>query len=414
MVERDKITGILRDTADNINNETENPDETLKAEAAPESVGETTDKLTFSGKLRIRGFFSFYFLFSFFIFVFSLTVYILSRLSPGFAELWTRYPSSWIRLVLAKLTTPFSFSLAECLLLSVPVLAIIYLIVSWRGMNRASSQADFYKWLLPLLCAVMLVVSCFFVTFGPSFFRYPLEENLGLVKEDVSAQELYDTAVKISIEMQEELDEVVFRYGGSSKMPYSYRELADKMNEAFKDYASKADYISSFYAYPKPIALSEPFTYTHISGVYSFITGESNININYPDFIIPFTMAHEMSHQRGIAREDEANFVAYLVCLESDDVYIRYSGYSNMINYVMNALYKADKDLYFDFYHNHYPIRVRSEFSAFSLFFDKYRDSSASTVTGTINNSFLSSQGQSEGIRSYGLVVDLAVAYYKD
>jgi hypothetical protein len=58
------------------------------------------------------------------------------------------------------------------------------------------------------------------------------------------------------------------------------------------------------------------------------------------------------------------------------------------------------------------PDVVSKEFSAYSAFFDKYRESTASKVTGTVNNSFLESQGQSAGTKSYGLVVDLAVAYY--
>jgi endo-1,4-beta-mannosidase len=143
------------------------------------------------------------------------------------------------------------------------------------------------------------------------------------------------------------------------------------------------------------------------------MTGESNINTNYPDFLAPFTMAHEMAHQRGIAREDEANFVAFLVCIGSDDAYIRYSGYTNVANYIANALNTANYNKYVDMMVNHYPTEVMKEFVAYSDFFDEYRDSTASEVTGVVNNAFLQSQGQSAGTKSYGLVVDLAVAYYK-
>ena len=88
-------------------------------------------------------------------------------------------------------------------------------------------------------------------------------------------------------------------------------------------------------------------TYTHISGVYTFFTGEANINVNFPDYTTPFTSAHELSHQRGIGPEDEANFMAFLVCIESDDTYIKYSGYMEVFEYVISALYKTDKDKYY-------------------------------------------------------------------
>ena len=196
-------------------------------------------------------------------------------------------------------------------------------------------------------------------------------------------------------------------------MPYSYYEMTGKLNDAFAAYAEKADYISSFRASVKPVVLSVPMTYTHISGVYTFFTGEANVNVNFPDFCTPYTTAHEMSHQRGIAREDEANFVAFLVCMESDDVYIRYSALVNLLQYVSSALSRADSELYATVYRGHYSSALRSELSAYSKFFDEYRQSTASTVVGAVNDTFLQSQGQTQGTQSYGLVVDLFVAYYK-
>ena len=55
---------------------------------------------------------------------------------------------------------------------------------------------------------------------------------------------------------------------------------------------------------------------------------------------------------------------------------------------------------------------VRYEMIAYSEFFDKYRDSTASKVSGTVNDTYLKIQG-TEGTKSYGMVTDLAVAYYK-
>ena len=119
--------------------------------------------------------------------------------------------------------------------------------------------------------------------------------------------------------------------------------------------------------------LSELMSYTHITGVYTFFTGEANINVAFPDYTIPYTAAHELAHQRGIAREDEANFVAFLVCNESDDPYIRYSAYLNLYEYVASSLYSADPELYFDVRYT-IPLDIRREMAAYSDFFEKYRD----------------------------------------
>lgn len=391
-----------------------NPEESINTSSEEQNeFFNAAGKLTFKGKLRERGFFSAYFVTGVFIFIFSLLVYIISRLSPGFAEFWSRYPAYWLKFLLAKISSVITISIAELFLVSVPVLLIAYLVASWRAMGKAGKQSDFYKWLLPLIFVLLMIVSSFFTAFGPSYFRYSLDKNLSLDRQNVSGQELYDTAVKLTADMNGCLNEVNFKYGGASVMPYSYKELTGKINTAFKKYADKTDYINSFESYPKPIVFSELFTYTHISGVYTFMTGEANVNINYPDFIIPYTMAHEMAHQRGIAREDEANMVAFLVCMESDDAYVRYSGYSNMLNYLLNALYSADKSLYTEFNQKYYPTEVRAEFVSYALFFKKYEKSTASKVVGGVNDTFLKSQEQKAGTQSYGLVVDLTVAYYK-
>ena len=52
--------------------------------------------------------------------------------------------------------------------------------------------------------------------------------------------------------------------------------------------------------------------------------------------------------------------------------------------------------------------------AAYSEFFDKYRDSVVSEASNAINDLYLNANGDKNGTKSYGLVVDLAVAYYKE
>ncbi len=120
--------------------------------------------------------------------------------------------------------------------------------------------------------------------------------------------------------------------------------------------------------------------------------------------------AHEMSHQRGVAREDEANFVSFLVCTSSDDPYIRYSGYLDMFTEVRDKLYSADHDMYTALM-NKVPTKIRGELNSYSLFFDKYRENVAATISDKVNDTYITSHGQEAGIKSYGLVVDLLCAY---
>jgi hypothetical protein len=204
---------------------------------------------------------------------------------------------------------------------------------------------------------------------------------------------------------------VEFISQGFSVMPYTKEDMNTRLNAAYRKVAEEYGFITHVDSRVKPVLVSEIMSYMHITGVYSFFTGEANLNVNFPDYTLPYTAAHEMSHQRGIAREDEANFMAFLVTVASDDPYIRYSGYLNAYEYVANALWRADRELYYKAVAR-LNTEVKDEMAAYSAFYDQYRDSTVSQVSNTINDSYLQSQG-TPGTVSYGMVVDLTVAYYR-
>jgi hypothetical protein len=82
-----------------------------------------------------------------------------------------------------------------------------------------------------------------------------------------------------------------------------------------------------------------------------------------------------------------------------------------MYEYVANALYRASPELYAKA-SGKLHADVKSEMVAYSNFFAKYQNSTAGSVSGAVNDTFLKFQG-TEGTASYGMVVDLTVAYYK-
>ena len=128
--------------------------------------------------------------------------------------------------------------------------------------------------------------------------------------------------------------------------------------------------------------------------------------------IIPFTVAHEFAHQRGISRENEANFIAFLVCIRSSDPYVRYSGYVNMLEYVASALNRTDKEAGSSLYAA-LSAEVYGEMRAYSKFYYDNKSELLGTISEFVNDNYLKAQG-TEGVVSYGLVVRLAVAYYSN
>ena len=337
-------------------------------------------------------------------------LYVAFFFSKSFSDFFNRYISSVIRAALAHLTGWIPFSLAEYLIILLPLILVV---LASFGMRR---YADTWRGVFVFCGAVLsvagLIFSIFTLGFAPAYRGSTLDERLGLERTEVSAEELYETALILAEAASEEYKEVKFSSSTHfSVMPYNYSKMNDLLIEAYGKVCDEYTFIARLDSNIKPIMLSEPMSYTHITGVYTFFTGEANLNVAFPDHTLPYTAAHELSHQRGIAREDEANFMAFIVCTASDDAYIRYCGYVNLYDYVASALYSASPELYAKV-RDTLPSEIKAEQRAYSEFFDKYRDSVASDVSETVNNAYLTLHG-TEGTKSYGMVVDLAVAYYR-
>lgn len=341
----------------------------------------------------------------------SAILFVIFLCSEKVSDFFNRYVSSVFRAVFAHLTSWIPFSVAEfLLLLLIPVIVLL----SMLGIrNYADTWRNVGIYCASLLSVVALVFSLFVVGFSAGYRGTTLDQKLGMERCDVDAEELYATALILS----EELNAISPEIGYSTEtkfsvMPYGLSEMSDLLNEAYARTCEEYSFMPRLRSRVKPVMLSRAMSYTHITGVYTFFTGEANINVAFPDYTLPYTAAHELSHQRGVAREDEANFMAFLVCLNSEDAYLRYSGYLNLYEYVASALYQASPELYWQAYAT-LPNRVRAEMAAYSSFFEQYRDSAASEVSGAVNDTFLTLNGTA-GTKSYGMVVDLAVAYYRD
>lgn len=347
----------------------------------------------------------------------SLPVLVMSYISQSFSEAYTRTVGNFLRNVTAKISSLVPFSLIELVL----IFGVGFVIFSiCRAIYDSVRKIPYEKrfdviFNRAIACFFLFSFSLYSLTFSTSAGRYPLEKNMGLERTTLSHQELITLAETVVEELNECVGEMDFRATpeGSSCMPYSYDELNTKLNKLYSEYSKENKFVAGFSSKVKRVALSKFMTYTHISGVYVPFTGEVNVNTNYPNYVTAFTYAHEMAHQRGIAREDEANFVAFCVMFESDDSYLKYSALMQLFDYITNALYLDYPDDFIAIM-SLCDRRILREEIAYSQFFDKYRDSLSSDVFGTVNDVSIKLRGDSDGEKSYDMMIELAVSYFKE
>lgn len=337
----------------------------------------------------------------------AVVLFVLFLFFPSFADAFNRTVSAAFRLALAKLTALFPTSLGEYVILSLPVTLFLVLRGLFRYMD--SHPHGFARSLTALLSAVGVLFSLFVFDFAAGYHGSTLDKKLSIERQDISVSQLKDTALYITEKLNALAPDVQFTSSGSTR-GYSHSDTVALAYESYEALSERYSFLKNFKAPVKRLAVSNIMTYTHISGIYSYFTGEANLNTNYPEFVNVFTIAHEMAHQRGVARENEANFIAYLVCIGSDDVYMQYAGYLNMLEYLTSAIAEDSVDDMAEVYRV-LDSRVYNDLVEYGSFFVKYSDSTASKVTEAVNDTYLILQG-TEGTRSYGMVVDLAVAYH--
>ena len=334
-----------------------------------------------------------------------ISIHILFALFPLFADSYNRSFGEFFRSFGQKLTSWIPFSFAEYLMLVIPITAICVIYTIFRSDRAAFKKVCNGVFLISMVLSTLY--SAFVLTFAAGYHTIAISKQNNITEDMLSG-----AAIFLAEHLNDVSTEIHFTDDQGSTMPMSYSELFEKLNGSYASLDSSDAAKSGFYSCPKTVALSAPMTYTHISGVYSFFTGEANINVNYPDFIIPYTAAHEMSHQQGIAREDEANYAAYLICENSDDPYLRYSAYLNMFEFIANDLFVIDRDKYNSVYAS-LSEKVKEELNHYSVFFEKYRNSNISELSGKVNDVYLTAQG-TEGVVTYKRVTELFIKLLND
>lgn len=338
----------------------------------------------------------------------SLLVLIIGIFYEGFAEFYSVTVSCFLRSVLAFFTGFVGISLAEIVVVLSCILLIplfVFLVICFfrnRSLFKSVGKT--------IIGFVLVFVSLFIHSFGICYLRPEIEKNMNLTRTKLTRQQMYLSSSFIKESLETVAENVVFSDDGSSLNPYSFNETSKIIDKGYKALVSEYPFVCDINAKSKKIMLSPLMTYTHISGVYFPFTGEANVNTNYPDYVVAYSIAHEKAHQRGIASEDEANFVAFLALLYSGDDYMRYCALMSMYDYYLDSIAALDSEMYIYFLQNTNKT-ILSEMYAYSEFFDKYRNSGASKIADAVNDRYIKVMGDNDGVNSYGNVVELVSAY---
>ena len=149
----------------------------------------------------------------------SFIIVSVARNNVEFANFFNSRISSVIRAVLANITDPIPFSLAELLIVLIPVILVLLIFYAVRRKTKTWRSVISYS--VTLLSAVSVIFSLFVLGYGVGYYVPTLDEKLALDSEPVSAEDLRDTALWLSDEILLLTSDIYYGTDGASIMPYS-------------------------------------------------------------------------------------------------------------------------------------------------------------------------------------------------
>jgi hypothetical protein len=342
-----------------------------------------------------------------------LAAYWLARESRPLMNALAAHGTVPLRRAIGRLCYLVPFSVAEVLCVALVLFAVGYVLWSaaaiWHAKGRRASRA--YSAALGAVCVGLTIYVGFCLLLGIDSYADGFQEKSGLVAQPVAQEDL----LAVTAYAAEQLSQAagLVERDESGLFAVSRQEILDYSAHTYDAVETQYPFLTFDDPGVKPVYFSRILSALDFTGIYCPFTGESNVNMDSPACMLGATVTHELAHQRGVTSEQECNFLAILAATTcGNDTYL-YSGWLSAYIYLGNALYRVDPEAYWEI-RNALPETVELDLRNQNAYWAQFQDGAAQKVSNQVYDRFLKSYGQELGLQSYGTVVDLLVAYYRN
>ncbi|MCQ2421258.1 MAG: DUF3810 domain-containing protein [Clostridia bacterium] len=335
---------------------------------------------------------------------------VLTGLMAAFAnyapQLVFQFYPKWSRDILSRIS-----SVTELLPIALweVLLVLIVLWVLYTFVRIFSGKTGFLKWLTGLLLGASVGLFLFVGLWGLNHFGPGVGENLGLSVRPYSKDELIAATRYYARQAGSLADSVSRDEEGRAEFD-DFSVLAKQAGDGYAVLAKRDEQFTGSLSPVKPLASGKLFSLMGNTGIFICFTAESCVNPDTYEAWIPFTMCHEIAHRQAVAAEDDANFCAYLACMENDSKEFQYSGAFAAFIYCNNALAEVDSKAASEMWSETAPGVLKDALAAnehYSQYEGKVQD-----VAQKVNDAYLKAFSEESGVQSYGEVADLLIAWY--
>ncbi len=302
------------------------------------------------------------------------------------------------------------FSVGDLLYVAGLIWILIRIIQCFR-LVRKKGMKEVLNWKSALVIGriALWIYLVFNVSWGLNYNRSGIASQLQLKVTPYSRQEL----LSLTLQLQQKLNAAALLIDTIKRQQLDDNQFL--FQEGIKGYKNiQPQY--PFLSYPSPSTkaslLSGIGHYFGFSGYINPITNEAQINTAEPVFTKPFVIGHEIAHQVGYGKENEASFVSYLVNKNSGNVDFRYSVYYELF---FDALYEyraARDSVSMSLLLKNMERRVRQDWWD-EIVFRQKRKNKMQPYVSDFYNSYLKMNNQPHGLATYNEVIAWLIAYLK-
>ncbi|WP_400073643.1 DUF3810 domain-containing protein [Zobellia russellii] len=297
------------------------------------------------------------------------------------------------------------FSVGEILYVLLIVLGIRYLYA-----NRLKIR----KFPFQFLRNVVMVLSVFYFTFnlvwGLNYYRKPIAENFA-IRDSIQTNEVIDLAERLIVKTNQLQFNLTSDSTKRVQVPYTRNEIFDKTVNGYEQLQKELPFLEYDHRSLKKSMFSTLASYMGIGGYLNPFTNEAQVNALTPEFRFPVISGHEVGHQVGYSKENETNFIGYLVTVKNDDPYFQYSASAYALSHCLSAIRRTDKEKFDELYAK-VNVGVQENYRELYEHNLEYLNP-FEPIFKSVFNTFLKANQQKDGIKSYSKIVQLMVGYHE-
>jgi hypothetical protein len=280
----------------------------------------------------------------------------------------------------------------------------------YRFKNRLGWKAKSLYSIQALANGVGALVFFFLVLWGFNYQRTPIFQQLALKPKALNLEQLkseIEITRRLVVQYRDRVTNDSLPINSIMDYPDLERLVRANMNENLEILGLNFTGKPRTKQFPPPGFMRK----MGIMGIYFPFTGESYIDPTLHPLEQPFTVAHEMAHSYGVTDEGEANFIAWVICTNSEDPLLRYSAHLRLLQYQMRDFYRMAPDEYREWVRG-LTIGIRNDLNSIRETSEAIKPYSLE-ISRKSNDIFLKSQGVKAGVNSYQQLPMLAYSWRK-